>query len=202
MITRLKAVLVAGVDTLHTRRDRKAPQHALSADDIDFFRATCLEWNVEDGFPCSHQDPVNTWLARACIKGSVGEIQAKSRGSVASRYCGVMISRRSLTTISEQGQDYRQVAQVTNPRSCDRKRPRGARDSTRSLPKTCRCSIMAKMSFKAGFLIINNGTGRIRIQRTRTDGHGTKTRRPMGATFEKARQRLNARHGSGRVIEL
>ncbi|KAG3015289.1 hypothetical protein PC121_g13776 [Phytophthora cactorum] len=57
MITRLKAVLVAGVDTLHTWRDRKAPQHALSADDIDFFRATCLEWNVEDGFPCSHQDP-------------------------------------------------------------------------------------------------------------------------------------------------
>ncbi|KAG3129703.1 hypothetical protein PC128_g26824 [Phytophthora cactorum] len=64
--------------------------------------------------------------------------------------CGVVISRRSLTTISEQGQDYLQVAQATNPRSCDRKRPRGAKDSTRSLPKTRRCSIMAKMSFKEG----------------------------------------------------
>ncbi|KAG3047940.1 hypothetical protein PI125_g26784 [Phytophthora idaei] len=37
-------------------------------------------------------------------------------------------------------------------------------------------------------LIINNGTGRIRIERTRTDGHGTKTRRPLGAMLEKARR--------------
>ncbi|KAG2882769.1 hypothetical protein PC119_g21978 [Phytophthora cactorum] len=43
-------------------------------------------------------------------------------------------------TISEQGRDYLQVAQATNPRSCDRKRTRGVRDSTRSLPKTRRRS--------------------------------------------------------------
>ncbi|KAG2996845.1 hypothetical protein PC120_g21407 [Phytophthora cactorum] len=64
--------------------------------------------------------------------------------------CGVVISRRLLTTISEQGQYYLQVAQATNPRSCGQKQPRGARDSTRSLPKARRCSVVAKMSFKAG----------------------------------------------------
>ncbi|RAW33734.1 hypothetical protein PC110_g9951 [Phytophthora cactorum] len=37
-------------------------------------------------------------------------------------------------------------------------------------------------------LIINNGSGLIRIQRTRTDGHGMKTRRPLGATLGKARR--------------
>jgi hypothetical protein len=66
MIARLKQVIKDGVDTLHTWRVRNPPAHALSADDIEFLCATCREWNLEEGFPCSHRGP-RQYLAEAGI---------------------------------------------------------------------------------------------------------------------------------------
>ncbi|KAF1789186.1 hypothetical protein GQ600_8070 [Phytophthora cactorum] len=56
-IVRLKAMIKNGIDSFHTRRTPTRPKHALSSDDIDFFFSACIEWKLEDDFPCSHRRP-------------------------------------------------------------------------------------------------------------------------------------------------
>ncbi|KUF92160.1 hypothetical protein AM588_10003500 [Phytophthora nicotianae] len=57
MIQRLKGVIKNGIDTLHTRHRGTTPKHAFSEDDISFFISSCADWELEDGFPCSHRRP-------------------------------------------------------------------------------------------------------------------------------------------------
>ncbi|KAG6945264.1 hypothetical protein JG688_00016641 [Phytophthora aleatoria] len=54
MIAGLKAVTNSGIDTLHTRRSPARPSHTYSDDDLHFLINNCNEWELEEGFPCSH----------------------------------------------------------------------------------------------------------------------------------------------------
>ncbi|KAG2915277.1 hypothetical protein PC117_g18049 [Phytophthora cactorum] len=71
-----------------------------------------------------------------------------------------------------------------------RGRPSASKDVTafKLLKPRTRQKATSRCRSSQAVLISNNGTGRIRIERTRTDGHGTKTRRPLGATFGEARR--------------
>jgi hypothetical protein len=62
-IERLKAMLRDGVDKLHTRRVPAAPHHALTEEDVEKFLETCSDWELEEGFPCSHRRPRHYFIS-------------------------------------------------------------------------------------------------------------------------------------------
>ncbi|KAF1772996.1 hypothetical protein GQ600_8601 [Phytophthora cactorum] len=53
-IVRLRNMLKLGIEIFHTRRERLKPWHAFSEENLAAFKAHCLTWILEDGFPCVH----------------------------------------------------------------------------------------------------------------------------------------------------
>jgi hypothetical protein len=56
-ITQLKAMIKNVIDGFHTRRSPQLPKHAFTDEDIAFFLLTFGDWELEEGFPCSHRRP-------------------------------------------------------------------------------------------------------------------------------------------------
>lgn len=84
MIARPKNVVANGVDTLHIRRIASKPKHALTDDDISFFLSACQEWELQDGFPCSHRGPRQYLVEEAMTWRKLWE-RYKKKATLASR---------------------------------------------------------------------------------------------------------------------